>query len=90
MTRPPVLAFVAKAVQIWIFVLFLIYTTAAELNALFGDGELRRISFERSTPNLKPPRPQRMLTSKVLRDGTGLAQAEQAGGAASTANRDDP
>jgi hypothetical protein len=28
------------AVQIWIFVLFLLYVTASELNALFGDGEL--------------------------------------------------
>jgi hypothetical protein len=33
------------AVQIWIFVLFLIYTTAAELNSLFGDGILARILF---------------------------------------------
>jgi hypothetical protein len=31
------------AVQIWVFVLFLIYATAAELGALFGEGEILRI-----------------------------------------------
>jgi hypothetical protein len=31
------------AIQIWIFVLFLIYTSVAELNARLGDGELRKI-----------------------------------------------
>ena len=31
------------AIQIWIFVLFLIYVTATELNTLFGDGELSKI-----------------------------------------------
>jgi hypothetical protein len=35
------------AIQIWIFVLFLIYTSVAELNALLGKGELRRIFFSR-------------------------------------------
>jgi hypothetical protein len=33
------------ATQLWIFVLFLLYVTASELNALFGDGELFRIFF---------------------------------------------
>jgi len=33
------------AIQIWIFVLFLIYTTAAEMIELFGDGEMRHIFF---------------------------------------------
>jgi len=28
------------AIQLWIFVLFLIYETATELNHLFGEGEL--------------------------------------------------
>jgi hypothetical protein len=35
------------AIQIWIFVLFLLYTSVAELNARLGDGELRRIFFTR-------------------------------------------
>ena len=33
------------AVQVWIFVCFLIYVTASELNALVGDGQLRRLFF---------------------------------------------
>jgi hypothetical protein len=33
------------AVQLWIFVLFLIYVTASEFNRLFGRGELARILF---------------------------------------------
>jgi hypothetical protein len=33
------------AVQLWIFVLFLIYVTASEFNRLFGRGELGRILF---------------------------------------------
>jgi hypothetical protein len=42
------------AVQIWIFVLFLIYTTAAEVNSLFGDGGLARVFFTRRSSELKP------------------------------------
>jgi hypothetical protein len=41
------------AVQIWIFVLFLIYTTATELAELLGKGELRRSLFGHSTVDLK-------------------------------------
>ena len=33
------------AIQIWIFVLFLIYTSIVELNARLGDGELGKIFF---------------------------------------------
>ena len=33
------------AVQLWIFVLFLVYVTASEFNRLFGRGELGRILF---------------------------------------------
>jgi hypothetical protein len=43
------------AIQIWIFVLFLIYTSVAELNARFGKGELRKIFFTRRLPETKPP-----------------------------------
>jgi hypothetical protein len=35
------------AIQIWIFVLFLIYTTVVELNAQLGDGKLWKIFFTR-------------------------------------------
>ena len=35
------------AIQIWIFVLFLIYTFITELNARLGDGELAKILFTR-------------------------------------------
>lgn len=49
-----------SAIQIWIFVLFLIYVTAAELNDLFGHGELRRIFFTRRSSELKTTRRQRV------------------------------
>jgi hypothetical protein len=35
------------AIQIWIFVLFLLYTSVAELNRRLGDGELMKIFFSR-------------------------------------------
>jgi hypothetical protein len=50
------------AVQIWIFTLFLIYTTAAELSALFGEGELTRIFFTRSLSQMKLTPRQRIRT----------------------------
>jgi hypothetical protein len=49
-------------IQIWILVLFLIYTTAAELNDLFGDGELARILFRHRSSDLKQTRRQRIRT----------------------------
>jgi hypothetical protein len=48
------------AIQIWIFVLFLIYATAASLNALFGHGELFKIFFARRSPELKLNRRQQI------------------------------
>ena len=50
------------AVQIWIFVLFLIYVTADELNTLFGHGELFKIFFTRRASQLKLTRRQRVRT----------------------------
>ncbi|WP_225768571.1 hypothetical protein [Inquilinus sp. Marseille-Q2685] len=47
-------------IQTWILVLFLIYTTAAELNGLFGDGELARILFRHRSSDLKQTRRQRI------------------------------
>jgi hypothetical protein len=50
------------AVQIWIFTLFLIYTTAAELNALFGEGEIVKVLLTRSSSQMKLTRRQRIRT----------------------------
>jgi hypothetical protein len=41
------------AIQIWIFVLFLIYVTATEVSTLFGDGELVKILFRGRSSDLK-------------------------------------
>ncbi len=49
-----------SAIQIWIFVLFLIYVTADELNTLFGHGELFKIFFTRPSSQLKLTRRQRV------------------------------
>src|SRR6266446_4401683 len=48
------------AIQIWILILFLIYTMAAELNSLFGSGELVKILFTRRSSELKLQRRQRI------------------------------
>jgi hypothetical protein len=48
------------AIQIWVFILFLIYTIAAELNSLFGNGELAKILFTRRSSELKLRRRQRV------------------------------
>jgi hypothetical protein len=42
------------AIQIWIFVLFLIYTSVEELNARLGDRELMKIFFTRRSSGMKP------------------------------------
>lgn len=48
------------AVQLWIFVLFLIYVTVTELNHLFGEGELRHILFTSRPSELPLNRRQRI------------------------------
>ncbi len=50
------------AIQLWILVLFLIYTFISELNALFGDGELARIMFTWRSTELKLTRRERIRT----------------------------
>jgi hypothetical protein len=45
------------AIQIWIFVLFLVYTSLAELNAHFGHGELVKIFFTGHSSEMKPTQP---------------------------------
>jgi hypothetical protein len=42
------------AIQIWIFVLFLIYTSVEELNARLGDDELMKIFFIGRSSTMKP------------------------------------
>jgi hypothetical protein len=76
------------AIQLWILVLFLIYTFITELNVLFGNGELARIMFTRRSTELKLTRRQRIRTlvkldrlmdahtTDELRDGTTAAHAE--------------
>jgi hypothetical protein len=44
------------AIQLWVFVLFLVYVTASEINSLLGDGELFKIFFTRRTTELKSAR----------------------------------
>jgi hypothetical protein len=78
------------AVQIWIFVLFLVYTTFAELADLIGKGELRRIFFTRSAADVKLTLRRRMHPSGKLRDCASSAQAEPVEGAAPAASRADP
>jgi len=48
------------AIQLWIFVLFLIYVTATELNRLFGHGELSRIFFTSRPSELQLNRRERV------------------------------
>ena len=48
------------ASQMWIFVLFLIYSTASQLNDLFGDGELFAVLFKRRSSVLKTTRRARI------------------------------
>jgi hypothetical protein len=44
------------AIQIWILILFLLYTSIAELNAFFGKGELLKIIFTGRSSKLRPER----------------------------------
>ena len=48
------------AIQLWIFVLFLIYVTASEFNRLFGHGELGRILFTYRPSELQLNRRQKI------------------------------
>ena len=48
------------AIQIWLMVLFLVYVTAHELNALFGDGELPRLFLRWHSSEAKQTRRQRI------------------------------
>lgn len=49
-------------VQLWVFVLFLIYTAGSELNTLFGQGELYKLMFVRRSSGARLTRRQRVRT----------------------------
>ena len=75
-------------IQLWILVLFLIYTTASELNAAFGDGELFRILFTRRSSALKLNRRQRiraLVRISRLAEAVPAAELRRSG---SEANRE--
>lgn len=56
------------ATQLWVFVLFLLYVTASELNQLVGDGELFKIFFTRRSSELKSTRRARIrLLTRMAR-----------------------
>jgi hypothetical protein len=90
------------AIQIWVLVLFLIYTFITELNALFGDGELGRILFTKCSTELKLTRRQRVCTmvklsrlteahtTDELRDRTTAAHAKMIALIRSQAKQDLP
>lgn len=76
------------ATQMWIFVLFLLYVTASELNKLFGEGQLHRILFTRRPSELQLTRRARIRllirlerltdahTPEALRDPASAPHAE--------------
>jgi len=45
------------AIQIWIFLLFLVYTSVEEMNARLGDGELMKIFFSRRLSGMRSAPP---------------------------------
>ena len=55
------------AIQLWIFVLFLIYTSVAELNGVLGAGQLRKIFFSKRSP-------QPTVTPSITGSGTTRGQ----------------
>lgn len=60
------------ATQLWVFVLFLVWVAASELNTLLGDGELYRIFFTRRSSQLKATRRARM---RLLTELSRLTEA---------------
>jgi hypothetical protein len=65
------------AVQIWVFVLFLIYATAAELGALFGEGETLRVFFRTGSSQVKLMRRRRIRTLVKLTRLTDVHSIEE-------------
>ena len=62
------------AIQIWIFVLFLIYTSVSELNARLGEGELAKIFFGRRPSGIPfhlRPNPVEVASAEQEKSGGG-------------------
>jgi uncharacterized membrane protein YidH (DUF202 family) len=68
------------AIQIWLFVLFLIYVTFSEMTQLFGEGELRRILFNHRSAELTRGRRERTQTLVQLSRLTASHTPEELAG----------
>ena len=70
------------AIQLWIFVLFLVYVTASEFNRLFGHGELSRILFTYRPSELQLNRRQQiheLVRLGKLADGHSIDELRDPG-----------
>ena len=74
------------AIQIWLFVLFLIYVTFSEMIQLFGEGELSRILFSSRSAELKAGRRERTQTLIHLSNLTASHTPEELADRTSPAN----
>jgi hypothetical protein len=73
------------AISLWIFVLFLIYVTAAEFSQLFGPAEMRRLLFAYRPSELQLNRRQRareLMRLNRLADDHGIDAFRDPGSAA--------
>ena len=74
------------AIQIWLFVLFLIFVSFSEMIELFGEGELTRILFSHRSAELKEGRRERTQTLIHLSNLTASHTPEELADHASPAN----
>jgi hypothetical protein len=74
------------AIQIWLFVLFLIYVTFNELTQLFGEGELQLLLFRRRASDLALGRRARVQAMVQLGHLTASHTPEELADRASPAN----
>lgn len=73
-------------IQVWIFVLFLMYVSVTELNRLMGEGQLFRLLFRYAPSDLQMTRRQRMRALSRLSTLAGRHNAEEIGDPASPVN----
>lgn len=74
------------AIQVWLMVLFMLYVALHELNTLFGDGELHRLTFHWDSTHVKRQRRKRIrLLTRLnrLTQSNSMADIREPG---STAN----
>jgi hypothetical protein len=74
------------AIQIWLFVLFLVYVTFHELSQLLGEGELKQVLFRRRAPDLTLGRRARTQALVQLSHLTASHAPEELADRASPAN----